>query len=292
MSGLRIKSMLLIIGCAFVGSAHAGNWLRNEGETSYSANLKYSTSNKYWDQFGNSLPQGCTSESESLYQNIEHGYSYRYTLIGGIGLDNNHCAAKGSSAGFGDLTLGVRGRLDLERNGKAWEVSAIVPTGYNNQLPLRLGNGRFGVRAGVYFGDRGDLLADHYEDYSSDPYKAAPANMATSSWNYGVDVTFWEGPPADQLGAYIRYGDQLSQDWRASAELKGNWSLGHGTPEPILGVPWLRASWHDVVTAKLDFSRNIGDGWSMSISPEMNVWGRNASQATAISIGLHKLWGN
>ena len=285
MFNLKPKWMIVILGCAFAASASAGNWMRNEGETAYSANLKYSTSDKYWDQFGNSLPKGCTNDSQGLYQSLEYGYSYRYTLFGGIGLDNNHCAGQGNSSGFGDLSLGMRGRIDQALNGKAWEVKAIIPTGYDNQVPMRLGYGRFGLQAGVYFGDQ-------FEDYNSDPYKPGAVYIENSSWQYGAHLTVWEGPPADQLGGYIKYGNRVSQDWKISAALEADLSLGHGTPEPIIGQAWFRNPWHDVLIAKLDFAHDIGDGWSVSVVPEMNVWGRNISQSTAISVGLHKLWGN
>lgn len=286
---IKTKWVLLAMGCAFATSASAGNWMRNEGETTYSANLKYSTANKYWDQFGNSKAKGCTSDSESLYQNVEYGYSYRYTLFGGIGLDNNHCAAagQGSQFGLGDLSLGVRGRIDPAMNGKAWEVKAIIPTGYNNQVPMRLGYGRFGLQAGVYFGDQ-------FEDYNSDPYKPGNTYIENGSWQYGAYVTTWEGPPANQLGGFVKYGNRVSELWKVSGSLEADLSLGHGRTEPAIPAiaPWARQPFHDVLTAKLDFARDIGNGWSVSIVPETNLWGRNISQSTGISVGLHKLWGN
>lgn len=281
----KFKLLVLTASCLCASQVFAGNWMRNEGDISSSTSFKYATSNKYWDQFGNSMPKGCTNDSESLYESLEYGYSYRYTLFGGIGLNNNHCAAQGSTFGLGDLSLGVRGRIDPALNGKAWELKAIIPTGYDNQVAMRQGYGRFGLQAGVYFGDQ-------FEDYNSDPYKPGNTYIENGSWQYGAYVTAWEGPPANQLGGYVKYGNRLSQDWKVSGTLEADLSLGHGTPEPIIGAAWLRNPWHDVVIAKLDFAHDIGGGWSVSVVPEMNLWGRNISQSTGISVGLHKLWGN
>lgn len=281
----NLKMIVLTIGCLYGVQAEAGNWLRNEGDWSYSANLKYATSDKFWDQQGVSVAKGCTNQSTSLHQGVEYGYSYHYTLMADIGLSSDQCQGKGNAFGFGDLTLGVRGRIFPEQNGKAWELQAIIPTGYDNGVPMRLGYGRFGVRGGVHFGDRNEI-------YDVDPYQPAYSKPEGGSWSYGSTLTLWEGPPANQLAGYVKWGTPLTEMWKMSASLSADLSLGHGVTEPATLVVWARQPFHDVLTAKLDFSRPLGDGWSISMGPEMNLWGRNASQTVAASVGLHKLWGN
>ncbi len=282
----KFKLLVLTASCLCASQVFAGNWMRNEGDISYSGNFKYATSNKYWDQQGVTRAKGCNNDSESFYNSLEYGYSYRYTLLAGIGLDNANCPGQGNAFGLGDLSLGIRGRIDPAMNGKAWEIKAIIPTGYSNTVPLRLGYGRFGVQAGVYFGDQ-------FEDYNIDPYKPGNTFIEEGSWQYGAYVTAWEGPPANQLGGYVKWGKTVSEGWKVSGTLEADLSLGHGQTEPATAlVPWARQPFHDVLIGKVELARALGDGWTISLVPETNLWGRNISQSTGIFVGLHKLCGN
>lgn len=267
----------------------ASSWVRNEGETMYMADLQYSNASSYWDRAGvsrsladiNGTP--CTLNTTSLYNGVEYGYSYGYTLFAGVPLVNSTCGAS-SASGFADLDLGVRGRLVAEENGKSWELKLMLPTGYNNQNFMRVGYGQVGVEAGLHFGGNAD-------PYSADPYEPGYAEPSESNLEYGAMLRYWAGPPAPQALAYGKWSHSLPAQWTFGAKLEGDFALGTGRPEPINAVAFPRQPFHDVVKGNIEFKHGLGGGWVFSISPGMSFWGRNTTKAKTLSIGLHKIFG-
>jgi hypothetical protein len=271
------------------GSANAAsNWVRNEGDVMYMADLQYQNASTYWDRTGvvrgiaDSVGNPCTSSNLNLFQGVEYGASYYYTLFGGVSVGKHSCGVD-SVSGVGDAELGVRGRLNPAENGKSWEAKLTLPTGYNRNNYLRMGYGRVGLELGVHYGGTED-------PYSADPYMPGYAPPSDSHWEYGAMVRTWEGPPASSVGAYGKWVTLLPQEWTFAAMLEGSVSLGHGKPEPIVNAAFPRQPWSDVLKAKVEFKHLIADGWVFSVSPGLSLWGRNTPRSRGISFGIHKLF--
>jgi len=281
---LKKLQVLFVAGALLcVSQAQAGNWLRNEHERLYTAEVKFSAYNDHWDQYGTLIPngQGHVNRQDS-YQSFEYGYSYYYTLVGGVGIHNIEIAGASVASGLGDIDLGVRGRIHHDQNGKAWELKLLVPGGYDNSAPQRLGYGRFGAEAGVYFGEQ-------FDPYDIDPYRPGYQAPPDSSWEYGGRIQAWMGAPAPEVMGYIKWNHSLPRDWSMSAILENTSSLGQGTTEyDNLGAP--RQPFYDVLLTKVEFKHPIGDGWSFHITPLVNLAGSNIGKATGVTFGLNRLW--
>lgn len=289
----KVLMNAIVAGTVFAaGSASAAsNWVRNEGDVMYMADLQFQNANSYWNQTGvvrptvdSTQPVGnpCTSSSSSLYQGLEYGMSYYYTLFGGVNLSSHSCG-RDSVSGVGDAELGVRGRLNPTENGKSWEAKLILPTGYDRTKYLRLGYGRVGIEGGVHYGGTED-------PYSADPYMPGYAPPSDSHWEYGAMLRAWEGPPAPQAIVYTKWITLMPAEWTFAAGVEGDFHLSKGKPEPIMLAAFLRQPWHDVIKAKVEFKHLIADGWVFSVSPNMNIWGRNTPRSRGISFGIHKLF--
>lgn len=146
---LRHLFCLLLLLFTSSGLAHASAWMLSEKEVIYGSALTYYTDHEYWNQSSHRIRSNCRSHNAYLYQGLEYGYSYYTTLLLSTTFALQHCGADRTN-GLGDVRLGIRGRLNLERNGQTWELLAIVPTGYSSTAPRRIGNGRFGIEAGLF----------------------------------------------------------------------------------------------------------------------------------------------
>lgn len=267
-----------------IGQAQAGNWMRNQGESAYLASLDHSSSSSYWDRDGILRDSACRSDSTSLNQYYEYGYSYHYTVFAGASLEDRKCGTH-SASGLGDVLLGIRGRLNPERNGETWELKMTLPTGYSRTVPVRLGYGRVGLEAGVGFRTRG-------EPYNrEDPYQPSYARTPDSYWEYGASLRLWQGAPASQVGAYAKWTRILDEKWIFAAAAEGEFSLGDGKTENVDFVSHDRLPEYDVIRGMLEFKYLLDREWTVAISPKANLWGRNVGRSSGASVSIHRTWG-
>jgi len=236
--------------------SQAGAWLQSEGDSYFSARLDYTRSEKYWDQNSQLIDQGCDSLSKINTYYGDYGYSYYYTLFGKFSYLDLSCGDDQES-GLGDIELGIRGRFNVFRNGRAWEVTLIAPGGYDKNSPVRLGYGRYGLKLGLAWRDLKNN-SGYYE--------------------YGASFQRWEGPPADQLRLYFRNAFEWTPTFRTILGVNGAKSLRNGESEPVNFTSYERVSDSDHIRGIAEFRIKIVSGWSVRLGATQYYWGRDTSQ--------------
>lgn len=276
-----VKGGVLALGLITTsGAVMAGNWVRDEGETSIGATVSYARANQFWDKNRTLVTSACgTHENVGLGLNAEYGLSYHYTMIAQAGLHQVSCGPN-RVGGLGDVALGVRGRIDSMTNGKAWEVKLIVPGGYDAALPLRLGYGEVGLEAGAYFGPP-------FDAYDEDPYKPGYFPKLDSYWEYGGFTRVWTGAPAPEIAGHVRWKHALTDTWKVGPGANLHWTFGRGQPQ-FANLFGNRLAYTRSLKLGVEFSTLIGPRTSFHITPEATVWGENATKALALSVGFTK----
>jgi hypothetical protein len=264
-----LQSLLLVSTLIWADISEAGGWLRSEGEHRYGAHLQGSSSDKSWDRFGNDEISSCTSKNRSLTHEYEYGYSYYRTYFGKISMASSDCADDKVS-GFSDLYLGVRGRLNLYKNGNAWEAIIIIPTGYDNKRSNRLGYGEVGLDLGLY---------------------GTTKITEKSSINYGGSLRFWAGAPADQLRAKVSWSHRYNDTWSYSASLAGNFSLNNSESDTFQSISGDFESEFDVIRAEFGVRRRLSRRLGVGAGIFKTLWGRDTSQRQGLFINLGYVWG-
>ena len=265
---MRGRWIVVLLGAALAGPAHAGSYMRSEGQFAYSSSLGYIWATRQWDADGDPQDSSCRREYDYNSHYAEYGYSYYYTLFGGAQLAQAHCAQE-TSTGIGDLRLGVRGRTDLYRNHHAWEIVATIPTNSGSTESPRLGCRAFGLSGALSRKD--DLLP-------------------TLALGSGIGVEWWEAPLASQVGADVSLSGPLNiRALRWGVDL-----TGHAPLERDGGA--VGADVSDCGTRGKQIKTGVRLGWSASKVDHFEcgysraVWGEDSTVSQGLSCGFSHLW--
>lgn len=268
-----LKKSLLLALCLASLPATAGTWMLSRGELAYNAQLAHSSSDHYWDRQRDLRASNCQSDDWSFSNQVEYGWSYYHTVFAEAALVKKECGAQ-SASGLGDLTVGVRGRWDKFRNGRTWEASIILPTGYDAKDPARLGYGQFGVDLSAGIRLSSDEANLHGFDYLS-------AETGYRHW-FGSAAGQWyltakgSHKLANQDSLYVNASLALSMR-NGSAE---NFTAGNQT---LLGD-------YDQLGVTFGWSHKLGLHNSLALEYGRTLWGRNTGQSDAIRLNYHHSW--
>jgi hypothetical protein len=261
------------LGVFFLGAvglcpvAHAGNYMRSEGDLSYSTSLGYFWATERWDTRSNLQSSGCRREYTQNSHYFEYGHSYYYTLFGGVGLAQASCD-QDTHAGLGDVRLGVRGRTDLTKNYRTWELAATLPTDRGSPSP-RLGCGAFGVSGALARKD--DLL----------PWLA----LGT-----GVGLQLWESPLVHQAEADASLSGPLRiGNLRWGFDVNGRVPFENGTQGANTDISDCGTR-GKVVKAGLRVGASLSKTVYVDCSYSRAVWGEDATLSQGFSCGYSHLW--
>jgi len=293
-------ALVLIAGLLAVSPAYAGVGMLQEGENLYISDLAFSGGNSRWDVQRNKIPSICKRRNVALIQGYEYGYSYFHTVFANATLAFRHCGqinraarvraggaiipaitlTSGQSSGLGDLEVGVRTRLN-HRNTAAWEALLIIPTGYDNNSPARLGRGALGLGLGVLFASR-------------------KYNVAVNPWGWklGSRFTYFFSGKGNTLRSFatVNYafsnsdfeqtGDFMSLSLRHTVSFARNGVqrnlFFNQVPSSITNS--------DQTKIELSYSHSFGNGWSTSIRGGKAFFGRNAPADYIAGWGLNYRW--
>ncbi|MFK8068320.1 MAG: hypothetical protein AB8D52_08745 [Gammaproteobacteria bacterium] len=250
-------------------------WMLSEGEIYYSAVHSYSTNDRGWDESSQLRDSSCRSQTYRSNHQLEYGYSYYHTLTANLDLVDRHCGDE-DYRGLGDLRLGIRGRLNVFENGKTWEVTLIVPTGYSRSNRSRPGNGEFGIEGGLAYLSRGEL-----RDFAK-------------RWDFitGVSVRLWAGGPADQFLTYATVRRNIGRYGRLSMGVSADISFqNEGSSSQADFIDGTQLSDYDKLTAKINWADRLTEDWRYKVGASRVVWGRNAGQSVKFSITFSRNWG-
>ncbi len=250
-------------------------WMLSEGELYYSGGLSYSTSDKSWDRSSKLRDSSCHSQTFRSNHQLEYGYSYYHTLIANLELIDKHCGDE-DYTGLGDLRLGIRGRLNVFENGKTWEVTLIVPTGYSRSNRTRPGNGEFGIEGGLAYLSRGEE-----RDFAQ-------------QWDFltGASVRLWANGPADQFLTYATVRRHIGKSGRLSVGLSADISFQNEGNTRNNFADGTQLSDYDRVTARISWANRLNEDWRYKIGASHVAWGRNAGHSMKIGITFSRHWGS
>jgi len=147
--------------CAAV--AAAGPWSLAPGEYFTELRGSFFSSGTYYDDDGNRMTLGGLYEQRGLTSETELGWKKKWSLQMGLPAlsitTRDQAGPTATSAGFGDLSLGLRYSLANGATASAIQLGWTAPTGYNTALEPSLGDGLQRLEAtfemGGPLGDRG-----------------------------------------------------------------------------------------------------------------------------------------
>lgn len=266
------QSLFSMLALMCVGITQAASpWMRSEAERFYWAGITYSTGDQRWDNNNNREAAGCRNNDWYMHHKYEYGYSYYYTLIAGLSAASANCGDD-NLTGVGDLTLGIRGRLDKYSNGKSWEITTIIPTGYERDNSSRPGNGRFGIEVGVAWLFKEGELANPW------------------SWQGGISIRRWQGPPADQFLSYLSVQRRIAVVGKIGIRISGDFSFRNESPEKTKFENRTRLTDFDKLRAAVSWSRRINARWSWQTSVGHVLWGRNVTDNLTVGLNISHDW--
>lgn len=258
---------LLLMAAMVSAPAHAGSYLRSGDELSYSTSVGYSWATREWDGSGELQPTGCRREYAYNSHYLEYGWSYYHTLFGGLLLADANCDAE-SHTGTGDLRLGIRGRTDVYRNHRAWELIATIPTERGDASP-RLDCGAHGLKGALARKD--DVL----------PWLSLGA---------GAGVQLWESPLAHEAEAALSLSGPLrlgrlrwGLDLDARAPLEGDGGPA-ATDIADCGTRGKR------IKAGLGVGASLPNRVYVNCGYERAVWGEDSTLSQGFTCGFSRSW--
>lgn len=265
------------IGCAVLAcasaTAHGGAYLRSEGELLHELRLDYVRADKEWDASGQAHATPCTQQHRSLTTSLDYGFSYYLSGSARGGVAQSGCGPE-DETGPTDLTLAMRGRLDMFANNRSWELEGYVPAralggaselGCDAYGAALLLNARDEVRPGGFVG-------------------------------YGAGYRYWDAPLVPQAIATLGYSAGVNplaprQRWDWSTALTGTWSLGDSDAVPQGSGTQLDCGARGrVVRASLDFRYKLGLDRHLGCGASVPVWGRDSQIAVGASCVYTVLW--
>jgi hypothetical protein len=279
----HIMALLIIasgLSAINVGTSSATAYMLSEGIHRYTTGLQYSTADDWFNEQRDRVPQGCRSKDYYWHNQYTYGYSYYFNLFAAAAVGNYECGLHTKVAGVADIKLGIRGRLDLNRNGRTWELALLIPTGYDSQKVNRLGYGRLGFWGGLAWSSQNTGWEEKEPSY----------------WEVGAGITYWSGSPSTQSRTYGKYSWRLDEDGNNRIVVQGTLKLslrdGRATfPAAFAGFPRFSGD-YDSFTVSAKYAHRLTRHWSISPRIGSTVWGRNTSANNFVDLSITRQWGD
>jgi hypothetical protein len=264
------------------------SWMRQEGEVAASIGTTLADNGNFFDRNGHERRSACSS-GQSLPLYGEYGLSYYNTLYVNTSLAAYNCGG-GQQSGFTDFELGTRGRFDLFRNDKTWELAAIIPSAVDPLGAARTPK-NFGIKLGIHSSDR----VDPYQSFNSGSDPLA----ARDTFSYGAGLKLWAGHIPDELFGYLGWGHNLSNSdfnktgtggWYFSARLDGSTSIDkEHTVTPGIAQVDTHDKW-SLLSGQLGLSHSLTPFSTMHLSLHKGLVGTNRGSPSNISVSYSKVW--
>jgi len=299
---MGLIAIVMLLGAVPV---YAGVDMLQQDDNVYVSDLSFTGGDHYWNVNRNSIPSICKRRNASLLQGYEYGYSYFHTIFANVSLAYRKCGQinlrarinrqtgrlsrpaqtilGGRTTGIGDIELGVRTRLN-HRNTAAWEAVMIIPTGYDNTNPSRLGRGAFGLGVGLLFSsyDRG-------------------FNATSWAWKLGSRYTYFFSGKGNTLRSFlsvqyaftdtdfVRVGDFLTGRLIHNVGFARS-GVSHAVFGTFLNAVPTSLTNTDRLKFQLKYSHSFANGWSTSLRAGKSVFGRNTPEDYTLGWGLSYRW--
>lgn len=258
-----MSTCLALLLLTLSASAFASNWMRSEDELYFKAGIDYDTASERWNRDGDLVDISCTTTNWTHNQSYEYGLSYYRTVFGTLEYMDRRCGDV-TDSGLGNLTFGIRGRLNLYRNGRTWETALIIPSDHS---------GLYGLRLGIFgsFGDRHTI-----------------GNEAGYNIELGANLYLWEGTAPEQLASYIKFNIAPSAERLFSIALEGDYALVNRDKVFDTTINRVENYGYDRLNLRIGYSQKVSLYWRMSIDATSVLMGRNASKTNGVSLSFSR----
>lgn len=266
---LRGPVVLCAVGTLAITPVQAGSYMQSGGNLDYFTSAGHLWATQRWDRNGILADTDCRRSYSYSSHHLEYGYSYYYTLFGDTNIAQTRCN-RDHKEGLSDVRLGVRGRTNVFRNNRTWEVEATVPTSRDSTSSLRLGCGAFGLAGNVA---RKDELM---------PWLTAGASSG---------IQLWEAPLAHQwTGAFSLAGPMAPRSrWSWSLGLDGRAPLNAGGLPPDADVSDC-ATRGKLVRGTTRLGYYIAPGMYAECGYGQALWGENVTRNQGVYCGFSRRW--
>ena len=276
-SARAARGRLFIVVCAilaFSPQLYAGAWNQEAGHGQIIFTSSFLQTSSGFDSSGASYRFGYNGQFRQLAFNpyLEYGLTRRYTLVVNVNApllrySNQYRAT--SSAGLGDIEVGIRRRLiSLE---SPWAISGQITT----QFP-------------AYSATRNPAPGNHQEDVEARLLIGRGATWAQHHvfWDAEAAYRYRSGPPADQFRTDLTGGLNLTPRFMAMGQMFVIKSLRNG--DPFTTTNPNAQSDFDLYKAQLSLVTTLGHGTRLQVGWNDAFAGRNTGGGHTAILGLWK----
>ncbi|HEX7879267.1 MAG TPA: hypothetical protein VF720_07640 [Candidatus Eisenbacteria bacterium] len=253
-------------------TARAGAWTQEKGALYNRLAGSFYGSTEEYDTEGHRdfIPFHGDYAEVNLTDYVEYGLTDRLTVLGSLvlkklELENDIRITR--SKGLGDIDAALRFKLAEGSAGVA-SVQALVkiPTGYEVDVPLPIGNGEFEYDAHLLYGRSLWPLIPGY---------------------CGVEVGYrWRaGAPEDEIRYLAEVGTDLGKHLYTRAKLDGVKGTKSGAAVDLNGNPTIRNA-YDLGTLDLTFGGKLGSHWFLEGGYAPSLYGRTTTAGSRWSLAL------
>ena len=262
----------LLAALASALPARAGAWTQAKGRLYNRLAGNYYGSSSEYDTEGDrrNIPFHGNYKELNLTDYAEYGLTNRLTIFGAVvlkklQLENDIRITR--TTGLGDIDAAFRFKLAEGSAGVA-SIQALVkiPSGYELDVPLPLGNGEFEYDAHFLWGRSLWPLLPGY---------------------CGAEVGYrWRsGEPEDEYRYLLEVGSDLGKHLYARSKLDGVKGTKSGAAVDINGNPTIRNA-YDLGTLDLTLGGRLGANWFLEAGFAPSLYGRTTTAGSRWSLAL------
>ncbi|MBI5193822.1 MAG: hypothetical protein HZA08_10335 [Nitrospirae bacterium] len=273
-----ISIQLYLLLLLFSGNVYASPWMQSEGDSVGSTGISYSQADSFWKRDGKLMQYTDKHQEATYYLYGEYGYSYYYNLIASTGWNYRDDGIRTNNS-IDDIKIGIRGRLNRFRNGRTWQVNAILPTRRGNLLGSRPDGGKAGIDAGIYY------------RIEPDPYLNPFTVHNKGIWGGGFGITLRSGGIGSELWAYGKWEKNvITPSWQAGFRLSALSSFA-GAESGSVDIYGPNDSYHyHQINSEFLLKYQLNRTTTINTSYVMDLDGSNINRNSGVHIGISTNW--
>ena len=266
---LAVVALTTIIGAS---SALAGAWTQERGSLYSRASVNRYGCDQQFDDDGatGNLPLEGEFADLNFGGYLEYGLTSRLTAVTSFSLKSirsENLVRIVESKGLSDIDLALRGRLLSGSAGvTALQLLAKIPSGYETDVALPIGNGETELEARALWGRSLWPLVPGYA---------------------GLELGYrWrDGDPADALRYLVELGGELRAGFYTRAKLDGTAGLGEDERFDLNGNPTVRKSF-DLGILDLTLGGRFNPHIALEVGVAPALYGRTTTSGTTLTVAF------
>jgi len=253
--------------------------MQPEGAGLLAAGAGYSAADGFWKRDGEPVRYDAEHRQVVSYLYGEYGYSYYYNLFASTAWVESR-RDSGEDSGMDDVRIGIRGRLNVFRNGRTWQLAAVIPLRKSDASGYRPGEGEYALEAGAFL----RLLPDRYDN----PFTAYPDSI----WGFGLGATLRSGGAGSELWTYGKWEKNVvNPAWKLAVKLSALSSFAGAESGSVDAFGPNDTYHYDRVASDVALSHSLSRTTGVRFSYKRDLWGRNVNRDEGVNFGFHMMWG-